>query len=60
MCAYLFLTCGYPGVAKENLRKKNPNLMKKFSVIRFGRDTSQRATDKPLPLPPKVDIDCFF
>ena len=54
------LTCIFPGVAKENLRKKYPDLMKKFSVMRFAHGANQRAVDKPLPLPPKVDIDCFL
>ncbi|XP_057524313.1 uncharacterized protein LOC130804017 isoform X2 [Amaranthus tricolor] len=40
-------------VAKENLKAKNPDLMKKFSVMRFAQAANQRAAEKPLPLPPK-------
>ena len=51
---YYFLTLDFSGIAKENLRAKNPNLMKKFSVMRFAQGANQRAAEKPLPLPPKV------
>ena len=36
---YLFLTCDFSGVAKENLRIKHSDLMKKFSVMRFAYGT---------------------
>ena len=50
----LSLTRGFAGIAKENLRAKNPELMKKFSVMRFAQGAIQRPAEKPLPLPPKV------
>ena len=56
---YSFLTCDFSGVAKENLRTKNSDMMKKFSVMRFAHGASQRAAEKPLPLPPKVYVDFF-
>ncbi|XP_057526266.1 uncharacterized protein LOC130805510 [Amaranthus tricolor] len=40
-------------IAKQNLRAKSPELMKKFSVLRLASGAIQRAEDKPLPLPPK-------
>ncbi|XP_057527557.1 uncharacterized protein LOC130806469 isoform X4 [Amaranthus tricolor] len=50
----LFLTGeSYAGIAKQNLRAKSPELMKKFSVLRLASGAIQRAEDKPLPLPPK-------
>ena len=56
---YSFPTCDFPGVAKENLRTKKSNLMKKFSVMRFAHGANQRAAKKPFPLPPKAYIDVF-
>ncbi|XP_057538008.1 uncharacterized protein LOC130815535 [Amaranthus tricolor] len=43
-------------VTKENLKAKNPDLMKKFSVMRFAHEANQRAAEKPLPLPPKDSV----
>ena len=51
---YLFLTLDFSGIAKENLREKSPELMKKFSVMRFAQGAIQRPAEKPLPLSPKV------
>ena len=59
LCVYLFLTFDFLGVAKENLKAKNPDLMNKFSVMRFAQGANQRATEKPLSLPPKVCIHVF-
>ena len=42
---YLFLTCDFSGVAKENLKAKNPDLMKKFNVMRFAQGANQRAAE---------------
>ncbi|XP_057546647.1 uncharacterized protein LOC130825435 [Amaranthus tricolor] len=44
-------------IAKENLRAKSPELMKKFSVLTLAQGAIQRPEDKPLPLPPKSDLN---
>ena len=46
-------------MAKENLKTKNADLMKKFSVMRFAHEANQRAAEKPFSLPPKVYTDVF-
>ncbi len=55
ICKVIYLVAfSFLGIAKENLRRKHPDLMKKFSMMRFAHGPDKRPAEKPMPAPPKV------
>ena len=51
---YLTTNLGFIGIAKEELIKKNSDLMEKLSVMIFADWADKRPADKTLLIPPKV------